>query len=41
MTLKKTGGSPVDYRVIQGDVADVLPTLEAESFDAVLSDPPY
>lgn len=29
------------WRVVVGDVSDLLPTLEAESFDAVLCDPPY
>lgn len=29
------------YEVNEGDVMDVLPTLEAESFDAMLTDPPY
>lgn len=29
------------YEVHEGDVMDVLPTLEAESFDAMLTDPPY
>jgi len=29
------------YRVHCADVSDLLPTLEAESFDAVLCDPPY
>lgn len=30
-----------DVRVIEGDCLDVLPTLEAGSFDAVICDPPY
>lgn len=29
------------YRVHTGDVSAILPTLDAESFDAVLCDPPY
>lgn len=29
------------YKIITGDVLDVLPTLEAESFSASLCDPPY
>lgn len=29
------------YSVLQGDVRDVLTTLEGESFDAMLTDPPY
>ncbi len=29
------------YELHHGDVLDVLPTLEAESFDAMLTDPPY
>lgn len=29
------------YRILSGKVEDVLPTLEAESFDCVLTDPPY
>lgn len=29
------------WRVMQGDCLDVLPTLEAGSFDLVLVDPPY
>lgn len=28
-------------RILRGSVEDVLPSLETESFDAVLSDPPY
>lgn len=31
----------MSYRVLVGDVAEVLPTLEPASFDAVLCDPPY
>jgi DNA modification methylase len=30
-----------DYRLYQGDCLDVLPTLEAQSVDAVITDPPY
>ena len=29
------------FRLLAGDVSEILPTLEAESFDAVLCDPPY
>jgi len=29
------------YRLIQGDCRDVLPTLEPESVDCVVTDPPY
>ena len=29
------------YRLIQGDCLDILPTLEAQSVDAVICDPPY
>lgn len=29
------------YRLIQGDCLDVLPTLPAQSIDAVITDPPY
>lgn len=29
------------YSVMAGDVMDVLPTLDADSFDAMLTDPPY
>ena len=31
----------MDYRLIQGDCLQVLPTLEAGSVDAVITDPPY
>jgi site-specific DNA-methyltransferase (adenine-specific) len=31
----------VDYRLIHGDCLEVLPTLEAGSVDAVITDPPY
>ena len=30
-----------EYRLIRGDCLDVLPTLEADSIDLVLADPPY
>jgi site-specific DNA-methyltransferase (adenine-specific) len=30
-----------DYRLIHGDCLDVLPTLDAGSVDAVITDPPY
>lgn len=29
------------FRILQGDVCEVLPTLEPCSFDACLCDPPY
>lgn len=29
------------WKVLVGDVSDILPTFDAESFDAVFSDPPY
>jgi predicted methyltransferase len=29
------------WQIIHGDVGKVVKTLEANSFDAVLSDPPY
>lgn len=28
-------------QLLQGDALKVLPTLEAESFDALITDPPY
>lgn len=31
----------MNFSVLVGDVVEVLPTLEAHSFDAVLCDPPY
>ena len=31
----------MDYRLIHGDCLEVLPTLEAGSVDAVITDPPY
>jgi DNA modification methylase len=31
----------VKYKIIKGDVLDILPTLDAESFSAVICDPPY
>ena len=30
-----------EHRIIQGDCLDVLPTLERESVDLVIADPPY
>lgn len=40
--LECRGGATVtDYRLIHGDCLDVLPTLEAGSVDAVITDPPY
>ena len=29
------------YEIITGDVLEILPSLEAESFDSCLCDPPY
>jgi DNA modification methylase len=34
-------GTPVELRVRQGDAFDLLPTLEAESVDLILTSPPY
>jgi site-specific DNA-methyltransferase (adenine-specific) len=31
----------MDYKIINGDILDVLPTLEESSFDCSLCDPPY
>jgi len=33
--------SPSPYRLYQGDCLDIMPTLEAGSIDAVVTDPPY
>src|SRR5690606_33423356 len=41
---RRTRGSSMTaapYELHHGDVLDVLPTLEADSFDAMLTDPPY
>jgi DNA modification methylase len=31
----------MDYRLICGDCRDVLPTIESDSVDAIIADPPY
>jgi hypothetical protein len=31
----------MSVRIIQGDVRDVLPTLDADSFDCIVTSPPY
>ena len=40
-TIPDGGDVTKRWTVHQGDVREVLPTLEAQSFDAVLTDPPY
>lgn len=39
--VQNIGGERMDYKLIQGDCRDVLPTLEDESIDLIMTDPPY
>jgi site-specific DNA-methyltransferase (adenine-specific) len=33
--------NPVDYKILEGDCLEILPTLPTASVDAIVTDPPY